>query len=1057
MFKVFAAKNPFGRRKSMKKKITLGICAMDKKARSKPMTEILKRLPEELFEIIIFGDECILNNPVDQWPVVEALIAFYSTRFPTQKALEYVALRKPYMINDLEMDAVLKDRRKVYELLMSQGIDVPFHVFCNRDDPNVENIVEEYDEYIIVNGVQINKPLVEKPIDAEDHNIYIYYPVSAGGGSKRLFRKLDDRSSEFYPKVNELRREGSYIYEQFVITQGTDVKVYTVGPEYGHAEARKSPVVDGRVNRDSAGLEVRYPVILSPLEKDIARKIVTAFKQTVCGFDILRVQHKPYCCDVNGFSFVKNSRKYYDDASQILTELMLTTLRPDYDSNYTTRQMMVTKDRLSGMGTKLLTPIPPQTSTPKLSDRPPSPTMSQQSVDDGASTFTRLSSDELRCVIAVFRHGDRTPKQKMKIKVTLQKYLDYFHTYANNSRKELKVKSKSALLKFLEITREIIEGDDTTKIDLELKRKLRQIRDVLERWEISGINRKLQMKPEKWTDETIPGDTSSCKATELLLILKWGGDLTPLGREQAESVGATFRHTMYPDHEGGGVLRLHATYRHDLKIKASDEGRVMKTAAAFTKGLLELEGQLTPILASLVTVEEKNRQLLDKGGNNEIKEDMDRCKDHLNLLQKNDHMSDEIVEQIAPGCSAAIKNALLNLNNPLQTLRRIHVLIGQLCAQLHVLCREHGEEVGVDEIQPSESLDVSYNDSEVTASRSNSFYSITPNTSVVNDTNVDGLYLSETLSLMADRWEKLFKDFYSAKAGQYDLTKVPDVYDMVRFDILHNSHLELTGIKELYHLAAAFENAVVPQEYGTDRNDKRRIGSKMCGALLEKIKNDLNASHRDELHFQLDHSHAADLAINTLERSVRTRLYFTSESHLHTLLNVLRFPHNGQPCAFDTEGLEKLDQVSELSYLTQVIIRLFENKENENMFRCEISFTPGASNDPFGDNRNELAPYVLLNKSISCDDMITCLDNAIQAGKEEIAEKSDSLDTMDTSDLIDPLSPPSLKRIQSICVVSSSHGITDRWERGSSGSDTKKPKQKQKDPLGVPLANRFSI
>jgi hypothetical protein len=77
--------------------------------------------------------------------------------------------------------------------------------------------------------------------------------------------------------------------------------------------------------------------------------------------------------------------------------------------------------------------------------------------------------------------------------------------------------------------------------------------------------------------------------------------------------------------------------------------------------------------------------------------------------------------------------------------------------------------------------------------------------------------------------------------------------------------------------------------------------------------------------------------------------------------------------------------------------------------------------------------------------------------KEEIAEKSDSLDTMDTSDLIDPLSPPSLKRIQSICVVSSSHGITDRWERGSSGSDTKKPKQKQKDPLGVPLANRFSI
>ena len=39
---------------------------------------------------------------------------------------------------------------------------------------------------------------------------------------------------------------------------------------------------------------------------------------------------------------------------------------------------------------------------------------------------------------------------------------------------------------------------------------------------------------------------------------------------------------MYPE-VSGGMLRLHATYRHDLKIKASDEGRVMKTAAGFAK------------------------------------------------------------------------------------------------------------------------------------------------------------------------------------------------------------------------------------------------------------------------------------------------------------------------------------------------------------------------------------------------------------------------------------------------------------------------------------------
>ncbi len=56
---------------------------------------------------------------------------------------------------------------------------------------------------------------------------------------------------------------------------------------------------------------------------------------------------------------------------------------------------------------------------------------------------------------------------------------------------------------------------------------------------------------------------------------------------------------MYPRYgpAGGGLLRLHSTYRHDLKIYSSDEGRVQMSAAAFTQGLLDLEGHsLTPIL-----------------------------------------------------------------------------------------------------------------------------------------------------------------------------------------------------------------------------------------------------------------------------------------------------------------------------------------------------------------------------------------------------------------------------------------------------------------------------
>ena len=276
------------------------------------------------------------------------MIAFHSKGFPLEKTIEYAKLRKPYIINNLEAQFDIQDRRQVYKILEDKGIEIPRYVkifqvrksqgfkignqfaqfsryaILDRNDPAKNSLVEE-DDHVEVNGSVFNKPFVEKPISAEDHNIYVYYPTSAGGGSQRLFRKVGSKSS-IYSNESSVRPTGSYIYEDFMPTDGTDVKVYTVGPDYAHAEARKSPALDGKVERDSEGKEVRYPVILTNKEKLIARKVCLAFQQTVCGFDLLRANGKSIVCDVNGFSFVKNSCKYYDDCARLLANMILREL-----------------------------------------------------------------------------------------------------------------------------------------------------------------------------------------------------------------------------------------------------------------------------------------------------------------------------------------------------------------------------------------------------------------------------------------------------------------------------------------------------------------------------------------------------------------------------------------------------------------------------------------------------------------------------------------------------------------------------------------------------------
>ena len=87
--------------------------------------------------------------------------------------------------------------------------------------------LEEREDAIALKGgkVLLQRPFVEKPTDASDHNITIYFSNADGGGCQRLFRKTNDRCSEYVPGNQEIDMTGSRIYEEFIPTGGTDIKV----------------------------------------------------------------------------------------------------------------------------------------------------------------------------------------------------------------------------------------------------------------------------------------------------------------------------------------------------------------------------------------------------------------------------------------------------------------------------------------------------------------------------------------------------------------------------------------------------------------------------------------------------------------------------------------------------------------------------------------------------------------------------------------------------------------------------------------------------------------
>lgn len=674
------------------------------------MRNILNRLlATGEFDIVVFGDKVILDEGIEDWPTCDFLISFFSKGFPLEKAIQYVKLRHPICVNDLPMQQLLMDRRLVLQVLDAIGVPTPRRLITHSNDPPPlspeveENLKKLYNidtktmfdncraeqvdpDHIRVKGDTMRKPFVEKPVSGENHNINIYFPMDRGGGVRRLFRKVANKSSEFVPDANDIRNDGSYIYEEFMeVDNAEDVKVYTIGENYAHAETRKSPVIDGLVVRNAEGKEVRYVTELLEEEQEIARRVCRAFGQFVCGFDLLRVNGRSYVIDVNGWSFVKGNDDYYDHCASIIRDFVLE----------------VAQQKSSRLPTRALR-------------------FRENSIE---------ANWKLKGFFSVCRHADRTPKQKVKWSLTGP----HFMALLNGGEEEVVYKSQKL--------QAVADACDKALSDKsENSSTILQLRNLLMDKKGTFSNIKVQVKP------SFNKNGTERFVEKVQVVVKWGGEFTHAGRHHSRDFGENLRKDL---------LIINKSLLDDVKIYSSTESRVTATAEIFAKAFLN-EQEIDP---EIIIV---SKEMLDDS--NAAKQKIEKVKTRLQSIL-NPAVQTELPTEMR------VPKPILDAGGPEHYVEKVIEILKIMRQALHQNLPMLTETPH--RYEPISRLSSSSSTSSSPAPSSSS--------SPLNE-----FCGSEGIELFRERWEKLFQNFCDVERPLFDPSKVSELYDSVKYDLLHN-------------------------------------------------------------------------------------------------------------------------------------------------------------------------------------------------------------------------------------------------------------------------------
>lgn len=960
----------------------IGVCAMDAKVMSKPCRRILNRLIENgEFETVIFGDKVILDESIENWPTCDFLISFFSSGFPLEKAIKYVNYRKPYVINDLVFQKALWDRRLVLSILDFANVSTPKRVEISRDGgPHIDDQLETRllengiskdfvekltnqsepewemvdDDTLRVGDKMLKKPFVEKPVDGEDHNVYIYYPSETGGGGRRLFRKIGNKSSEFDPDLCYPRTDGSFIYEQFMDTDNfEDVKAYTVGQQFCHAETRKSPVVDGIVRRNTHGKEIRYITELTDREKEMARNVSRIFRQTICGFDLLRVEGQSYVIDVNGFSFVKDNNDYYNSCATILRQLFIEAKK--------SRDLIKTKIPHS---TKLL---------------------NKQFFEDKQQKWV------FKGMVSVIRHADRTPKQKFKYSFRSPLFISLLKGH----KEEVIIRE----VPDLEVVLHTVKVAEEKQ--LEDLGKLKQLRTALEK-KMNFPGTKIQIKPALSKDglETVE---------KVQLIIKWGGEPTHSAKHQATDVGEQLRQN---------IKLLNKEALKDVRIYTSSERRVIASAHLSTLALLGYDKENDELPDDFLTI---RKDLLDDS--NAAKDLMDKVKKKLKPLLR---QGAEAPKQFTwppkmPQPFVVIKRVcqLMNFHKQLMAYNFSNHNVDEFqrnwcCGEDPMLFKERWDKLfeeftTVEKTHPSKISEL-YDTMKYDALHNRPFlskvFAFDPKddelrqvlTETCGDTmDSSGLVSEYPINVLAMNNFRIPSDSVnsasssastststSKRNSSFNLANVTNVHASAgslgwvlkgatsdESNLNNNTNTNINPsptsavanaenqnpfdrapyvrLRELYRLSKVLFDFICPQEYGIKDEEKLDIGLLTSLPLAKQVLKDIEQVRKSE--------------------SPSVSMYFTKESHIYTLLNVLY--ESQVPMQIARNALPELD------YLSQITIEVFEcddpGSESGKNHSVRLSLSPGChTQDPLDvqlDNNHYIGciPRINLTRHLDMD------------------------------------------------------------------------------------------